>query len=180
MQRAHDILVFALNATYDRFGIDANRSFRRAHIGVVVAVDFEIIAQDAGLRTAVDLDNATLLDRKLDRRKQPTDVVHGEIDDQFAVGTAFHRRDVEFSRREQIIKQVVARPVLILGEVNDPVRIEFVGRQRRLRNSISNTVSEVRAELRGHTALTRIGTKHVFGHVMLADCDLLHVVSDRA
>ena len=136
--------------------------------------------QDARFGTAVDVGHTAVLHRELDRGEQPADVMHGEIDHQLAVGGAFDRRDVELPGREQIVEQIVARPVLVLGEIDDLVGIELVGRQRRLGDAVRHAVGEVGAVFRGDAALARVRTEHALRHVVLAHRDLLHVVGDGA
>ena len=80
MQRAHDILIFALDAANDRLGVDADGRLRWAHIGILIAVDLEIVAEDTRFRAAFNLDDTAILDGEFDRRQQSTEVMHCKVD----------------------------------------------------------------------------------------------------
>jgi hypothetical protein len=67
VHRPHDVLVFALDAANDGLRVDADRRLGRAHIGVVVAVGQQVVAQDARVGAAVDLRHPPVFDRERDR-----------------------------------------------------------------------------------------------------------------
>src|SRR5262245_50043392 len=84
MQSPHDILVFALDAAHDRLGVDANRRLGRAHIGILIAIDLEIIAQNARFCAALNLNDAAPLNGELNWGQQSAEVMHGEVDNKLA------------------------------------------------------------------------------------------------
>src|SRR5262249_26435285 len=100
MQRAHDILVFALDAANDRLGVDADGRLRRTHISILITVDLEIVAEDTLFRAAFDLDDAAFLDRELDPCQYSTERVHSKVDHELSVGAALDGRHIELTGRK--------------------------------------------------------------------------------
>ena len=74
-------------------------------------------------------------------------MVHGQVNDQFAVGASFDGSDVELASRKQIVEQIIAWSVLILRKIDDLVGIEIGTGQRRLGDAVGNAVNKVGAEI---------------------------------